>query len=76
MAPTSPENERCGTTPGAASKRYSRMKQAFEAGEAAPEDRQALVYRRGQVEGVCHLCRSHRGQGGGEGLMLSENAGY
>ncbi|KAF2248662.1 hypothetical protein BU26DRAFT_377441, partial [Trematosphaeria pertusa] len=26
----------CGTTPGAASKRYSRMKQAFEKGDATP----------------------------------------
>lgn len=29
--------EQCGTTAGAASKRYSRMKQAFEAGDAAPD---------------------------------------
>jgi hypothetical protein len=28
--------EKCGTTSGAASKRYSRMKQAFEAGDAPP----------------------------------------
>jgi len=28
--------EKCGTTSGAASKRYSRMKQAFENGDAAP----------------------------------------
>jgi hypothetical protein len=28
--------EKCGTTPGAASKRYSRMKQAFDRGDAAP----------------------------------------
>jgi hypothetical protein len=28
--------EQCGTTSGAASKRYSRMKQAFEAGNAPP----------------------------------------
>jgi len=28
--------KKCGTTPGAASKRYSRMKQAFDRGDAAP----------------------------------------
>lgn len=28
--------EKCGTTPGAASKRYSRMKQAFESGAEPP----------------------------------------
>ncbi|KAF1919730.1 hypothetical protein BDU57DRAFT_441970 [Ampelomyces quisqualis] len=33
--------KQCGTTPGAASKRYSRMKQAFEAGDAAPENNPA-----------------------------------
>jgi hypothetical protein len=33
--------EKCGTTAGAASKRYSRMKQAFEAGDAAPENNPA-----------------------------------
>lgn len=29
--------DKCGTTAGAAAKRYSRMKQAFESGETAPE---------------------------------------